>query len=484
MHVRETALSTQRKIVPEDWKQELSERLEAHRNRRGVSPQPALQQALLPGLELQPEEPRNRRIADRVAARYANAPSYSELLAGEAHAAVRAATRAATAAQEAAAAAQAFLQGLDLAPEEPIAPVAPVRRAATASRRQQQRSSAPPAMPEVRQESRPEPPQQARAESRVEPRQEERAPRKAGWQELQQAAPPLELAEEVIEQQPATPLAATVRTAPPRPAAPERISLNITEEAESFAHDLLTEATIDAAEPIPANLIEFPRQLVAARRNPQPEALAETTVEGAWTDADPRLEANLRIQEAEESLHVSEPIYADLIPQASTAYPATVYVEASAHEADEHPAQTMAPVAAIFPAPLSQRFLAAMVDFTLVGFGFLLFAAVLGLTGTQMPGGKAAVGAGVLLYCMIAGLYQTLFLTFADSTPGMLFAQVGLCTFDDENLTRKQRQRRILATLLAATPLGLGLLWALFDEDRLGWQDRISHSYQRSYTDC
>jgi uncharacterized RDD family membrane protein YckC len=37
------------------------------------------------------------------------------------------------------------------------------------------------------------------------------------------------------------------------------------------------------------------------------------------------------------------------------------------------------------------------------------------------------------------------------------------------------------ALLLSALPLGLGLLWAVFDEDRLGWHDRISGTYQRSY---
>ena len=28
---------------------------------------------------------------------------------------------------------------------------------------------------------------------------------------------------------------------------------------------------------------------------------------------------------------------------------------------------------------------------------------------------------------------------------------------------------------------GLGFLWSLFDEDRLGWHDRITRTYQRSY---
>ena len=42
-------------------------------------------------------------------------------------------------------------------------------------------------------------------------------------------------------------------------------------------------------------------------------------------------------------------------------------------------------------------------------------------------------------------------------------------------------QRRVGALLLSALPLGMGLLWAVFDEDHLGWHDRISGTYQRSY---
>jgi len=35
--------------------------------------------------------------------------------------------------------------------------------------------------------------------------------------------------------------------------------------------------------------------------------------------------------------------------------------------------------------------------------------------------------------------------------------------------------------MLAVCPLGLGLLWVLLDDDRLGWHDRISRMYQRTY---
>jgi hypothetical protein len=63
----------------------------------------------------------------------------------------------------------------------------------------------------------------------------------------------------------------------------------------------------------------------------------------------------------------------------------------------------------------------------------------------------------------------------------MRYARIGLCTFSDENPTRSQMRRRTWAILLSACPLGIGFFWALVDDDRLGWHDRISRMYQRSY---
>jgi len=68
------------------WKQEVNRRLAAHLSRKGTSAAETNAPRLRPRLA-QP----GRRAAARVAARYAKAPSYSEMLANEARAAVRAA---------------------------------------------------------------------------------------------------------------------------------------------------------------------------------------------------------------------------------------------------------------------------------------------------------------------------------------------------------------------------------------------------------
>ncbi len=63
----------------------------------------------------------------------------------------------------------------------------------------------------------------------------------------------------------------------------------------------------------------------------------------------------------------------------------------------------------------------------------------------------------------------------------MRMARIALCTFGDENPTRSELRRRIGATVLATCPMGLGLIWGWFDDDRLGWHDRMTRTYQRSY---
>jgi len=114
----------------------------------------------------------------------------------------------------------------------------------------------------------------------------------------------------------------------------------------------------------------------------------------------------------------------------------------------------------------------------------LSFAAVVvlvaghSLVGTPLPLlGASAAGVSAAIFVT----YQMLFFTFSDATPGMRYARIGLCTFADDNPTRKAMRRRIGAKLIAACPLGLGIAWAMLDSERLGWHDRMSRMYPRAY---
>jgi hypothetical protein len=114
------------------WKQEVNRRLAEHRERKPGTP--AEQE--IPAANQSAASRRAQEAAARVAARYAKAPSYSEVLANEARAALRAADAATEVAMQARAAAESVLANLEAAssaksfPEPILLAPAPVEPAA------------------------------------------------------------------------------------------------------------------------------------------------------------------------------------------------------------------------------------------------------------------------------------------------------------------------------------------------------------------
>ena len=91
-------------------------------------------------------------------------------------------------------------------------------------------------------------------------------------------------------------------------------------------------------------------------------------------------------------------------------------------------------------------------------------------------------GAGItaLVFLVLIGLaYQALFLTLAGVTPGMAYAGIRLRTFEGRRPSRMQLYERLMALPLSVLPMGLGVLWAVFDESGLSWHDRLSRTYLR-----
>ena len=151
-------------------------------------------------------------------------------------------------------------------------------------------------------------------------------------------------------------------------------------------------------------------------------------------------------------------------------------------EADADAAPLAAPdaeAATLILAPLSRRALAALVDGALI-FGTFLVAGLVAAANIDQPYVPRLLEFGALAGLLLdRALYQALFFTFAEATPGMKYAGISLCTFDGQVPNRVQMQGRVGALLLSVLPLGVGLAWALFDEDHLTWHDRLSGTYQR-----
>jgi uncharacterized RDD family membrane protein YckC len=269
-----------------------------------------------------------------------------------------------------------------------------------------------------------------------------------------------------------------------------------------------------------ANIIEFPRQLVAAKKA-RPR-LAEAPLLALQDEAEPAAEEQqLRIFEVAaeaptESVAQAVPVIEppswqsapvvmartvlpemEVDPQREAEVRRLVELDELAEEQPE-PARDVllresAPVVEaalpnlympVFTAGMDLRLMAAMVDACCVGLAYVVFAGV----GAVAAGGalrsvatwKLETVAVLALVGLFVG-YQWLFLTLGEATPGMLYAKVSLCTFADGTPTRKMRQRRVWKLFLAMMPMGLGVLWMFVDTDHLGWHDKWSRMYPRAY---
>jgi uncharacterized RDD family membrane protein YckC len=99
----------------------------------------------------------------------------------------------------------------------------------------------------------------------------------------------------------------------------------------------------------------------------------------------------------------------------------------------------------------------------------------------HFPAIRTAEFGGLAALVLAAMAYYLIFFMRIEGTPGMKYARIALCTFDEENPTREQLRSRLVAMLLSLLPVGLGVAWAIFDDDHLSWHDRISGTYLRAY---
>ena len=127
-------------------------------------------------------------------------------------------------------------------------------------------------------------------------------------------------------------------------------------------------------------------------------------------------------------------------------------------------------------APLFDRAVAGAIDSVVSSAASALFLSVLFALARPGLKGLQFFAFSTLVSCLCWTLYQYIFLVHRGQTLGMQFAQLEVKTFDGEPAWRSERRMRVLGLALSCASLGLGFLWSLIDEDRLGWHDRITRS--------
>ena len=133
---------------------------------------------------------------------------------------------------------------------------------------------------------------------------------------------------------------------------------------------------------------------------------------------------------------------------------------------------------ALFPvASLPERRRAALLDAALLLFSYGGMLALFTVLGGHIGFNKLdAVVTGATLVLFYAQ-YFALFTIFGGSTPGMMVRGLRVVSFDGSMPTSRQMAWRSFGYLISAGTCFLGFLWALWDEDHLCWQDRISQTY-------
>ena len=458
------------------WKEEVNRRVAAHRNRKNgpSSGQEAANEA---------HSTSSGRAAEalaRVSARYANAPSYSQVLAEEARAAVRAAEAASRAAQKAHAVAQSVLAGIEAqVASDPLRAVEPARPEPVQQERPQlvERKPAAPQPVELPVQTIAEPfvPQTIAAPAPeplphvIEP------PAQDDPEPIVTPAPvtydPSELA---IRWEPALPEHHQEQAATPEPEPDlfQEALQDWSEVREALENDAIS--MVEPAQPIHANLIEFPRELVATRR------VRPRLVEGPLA-GEPE-ETQMSIFEVDPASVASEVAEACLptLETSDSAWPAIRLDEEPEDEMliEPTPRAELRPIEA---APADWRMMSCVVNFSLV-LGATLAASLAAASHTSlMPSLRMVEVGSASAFAVFALLYCTLFSVLVGDTPGMRYAHLRLVTFEGDRPSVARRVARLAAMLLSVAPAGLGLVWMIFDEDHLCWHDRLTRTYLRRY---
>jgi uncharacterized RDD family membrane protein YckC len=415
------------------WKDEVKDRVADHR-RGKAAPAPGI-----PAAPHAAQTGRAARAAARVAARYSNAPSYSQMLAEEIRAAMRAAEAAHDAAEDAQAAVQMVLAGIEAA------------------------STAEPAT------------EQANELHIVSERAASAGPVTSVGRAMAAERPVVEnLREDAAAN------ARMTTQAEPDPFLEMRLAPLDADAHGRAAAGFVQADSMGEPQPIAANLLQFPREMVATRR------LRPRRIEGplAALETAPQLS----IFEVDEAFVSTQPAAPAGDEQAAPGWmqPGWAAVEAEPRtqedlrrDMQQERAATRAASPVVDLAGVDRRAMAIVIDGALMLAGFAGLVWLTAASGLLVHSARAFGFVAVVLLLVVCAGYQALFSALTKATPGMWYAGIGLCTTDGYIPNRAQYWRRLAALPLSVMPLGLGLAWALFDEDQLTWHDRLSGTYLR-----
>jgi uncharacterized RDD family membrane protein YckC len=193
---------------------------------------------------------------------------------------------------------------------------------------------------------------------------------------------------------------------------------------------------------------------------------------------DPHGSAVRRAREDEEEVPVPEP------PRPRSAQRPTRGAErvdiciqpelnfASSPEDRARPQTALVPVAG-----LADRRWAAFLDSIFLALTCLSLVGLFHWAGGQFTLAKTDAMVYFTVAYLFFAIYFSIFTVFAGPTPGMQLMGLTVVRLDGSLPDTRQLMWRTFGYLISGATLMLGFLWAVWDEDRFTWQDRMSQTY-------
>lgn len=128
-------------------------------------------------------------------------------------------------------------------------------------------------------------------------------------------------------------------------------------------------------------------------------------------------------------------------------------------------------------APTSLRCAVVVADGFFVLLGLSLFLLTFHLVGGRIVLTQQAGIAYLVVATALALFYHSFWCVLGRETAGMRCFRLRLLNFDGYRPEPRQRVMRLLTGCLGILAAGLGLLWALFDAEKLTWHDHVSQTF-------
>ncbi len=123
------------------------------------------------------------------------------------------------------------------------------------------------------------------------------------------------------------------------------------------------------------------------------------------------------------------------------------------------------------------RVQAALLDALLIACGYAVGLGLFFFVGGRFTAEKHVLPFLASALLTVPFFYKLLWAFAGQDTPGTHMSGLELVDFDGKRPSKTRRYQRLFGSVLSLLAAGVGIIWALVDEDKLTWHDHISGTF-------